>query len=274
MENILRDLTRPALAAAVKINLYEFFRSIRCSALSEYVESAGLERWFTPVPHPWFNAVLATRPPGAHDASAIVEILADFRARRVPVFTWWLWPGLAMDEWSRVLSAQGFLYDDQTPGMAVNLDAPTLNAPGPDRFTIQIVDSTQLLQTWTRIFLRGYGVPENVFPQFHDFIGSLGLELPYRHYLGSLEGQPVAASSLFLGAGVAGIYNVATLPEARGRGFGAAMTAYPLHQARDLGYRAGILQSSTMGFPVYRRLGFERVTAMDHFYWKAPEQST
>jgi len=35
-----------------------------------------------------------------------------------------------------------------------------------------------------------------------------------------------------------------------------------------MGYRAGVLQSSEMGFGVYRKLGFEKLCAMEHFYWK------
>jgi len=82
----------------------------------------------------------------------------------------------------------------------------------------------------------------------------------------------VATSTLFLGAGVAGIYNVATVSEARGQGIGANLTVLPLQQARAMGYRAGVLQSSAMGFGVYRRLGFQQLCAMDHFYWKAGKQ--
>jgi len=39
-----------------------------------------------------------------------------------------------------------------------------------------------------------------------------------------------------------------------------------LIEARALGYRVGVLQSSEMGYPIYQRLGFQKMCDMDHFY--------
>jgi ribosomal protein S18 acetylase RimI-like enzyme len=61
---------------------------------------------------------------------------------------------------------------------------------------------------------------------------------------------------LFLGGGAAGLYHLGTVAEARGRGVGAAITLAPLRDARALGYRIGTLQSTPMGYGLYRRVGF------------------
>jgi hypothetical protein len=56
--------------------------------------------------------------------------------------------------------------------------------------------------------------PDFVAEAFYDFMGHVDADTMLA-YLGWLNGKPVATSLLVLAAGVAGIYNVATLPETR-----------------------------------------------------------
>ena len=78
---------------------------------------------------------------------------------------------------------------------------------------------------------------------------ALSADVPLRDWIALLDGVPVAAAALFVGAGVAGIYNVATVPEARGRGIGRAVTAAALAEAVARGQRTAVLGSSEMGYP-------------------------
>jgi GNAT superfamily N-acetyltransferase len=80
-----------------------------------------------------------------------------------------------------------------------------------------------------------------------------------RAYLASVDGEPVAT-----GLGVAvedgvGVFNVATVPGHRRRGYGAAVTAAAIRGGVADGARWAWLQSTPVGYGVYERLGFRTV---------------
>ena len=76
----------------------------------------------------------------------------------------------------------------------------------------------------------------------------------------------IAEGSAVLGindcGGDAGVFLVATLPEARGRGLASRLMAAALVEARDRGCEISTLQATKMGEPVYARLGYKRFGAI------------
>jgi ribosomal protein S18 acetylase RimI-like enzyme len=154
--------------------------------------------------------------------------------------------------------------------MAADLEALNTSVQAVDGLEVRLVTDEESLRTWAHIFTIGYGLPVAWEPSVYDLQEKLGLGYPIQSYIGYLHGEPVSTCCLFLGAGVAGIYSVSTLPKARGRGIGAAMTLKPLQDAYEMGYRIGTLQSSSMGFHVYRKLGFRHLCQIEHFYRVLP----
>jgi GNAT superfamily N-acetyltransferase len=78
-------------------------------------------------------------------------------------------------------------------------------------------------------------------------------------FVGRADGRPVARSMSLRSGPLLGVYNVFVVPECRGKGYGAAITAAAVAAGREAGATAAALTSSPLGFPVYQRMGFRTV---------------
>ncbi len=117
------------------------------------------------------------------------------------------------------------------------------------------------LAEWSRVVTVAFGCPEEYVhgPAAYDRDVGLPGKTALRRYLLRIDGDSVASSSLLpgpTGAGLAGIFNVGTLERARGQRLGTLVTHTAMVAARDAGAQVTVLQSSEMGRPVYKRLGF------------------
>jgi GNAT superfamily N-acetyltransferase len=200
--------------------------------------------------------------PKTVDATVAVT-LDHFKQRNVPAL-WLIGPSSQPADLGRTLVAHGFSHTSDDPGMAMDLHKLNDNMPSPAGFVIERVDDATALRIWCGF--SGQADLTNALFELGMAI-SFGAERPLRHYLGWLNGQPVATASLVLGGGVAGICNVMTIPEAQRQGIGSLMTAVPLREARSMGYRIGVLQSTKMGVQVYRRLGFQEYCTIGIYLW-------
>ena len=78
-------------------------------------------------------------------------------------------------------------------------------------------------------------------------------------FLGSLDGQPVGTAVAIRTGDVSGVYAVGTLPAARRRGVGSALTWAAVAAGQAWGCDTIVLQASEMGFPIYAAMGFRTV---------------
>jgi predicted GNAT family acetyltransferase len=84
------------------------------------------------------------------------------------------------------------------------------------------------------------------------------LRLPgVRCYLGEVGGQAVTTGVGVTLGDSTGVFNIATPPAHRRRGYGAAVTARAVADGLAAGAKWAWLQASPAGYATYTRLGFE-----------------
>jgi GNAT superfamily N-acetyltransferase len=265
MQDCLQDLSPANLCSAIESNIYPFFQSFDQWPRAEIHDEAEILWTITDVPFPLLNCVMRARIPPEKIDTTIEAVIARGKIHGVPLL-WLTGPESQPEDLGMHLQKHGFTGEDSA-GMAIDLAQLKEDLPKLQGFTCQQVTDTATLQVWGQVFGAAYGVEESSVEALCDLTLCTGLD-KMRCYLGWLNGKAVAISSLFLGAGAAGIYNVATLPEARRQGIGALITALPLREARAEGYKAGVLQASEMGEPVYRSLGFREYCKIGFYEWE------
>lgn len=78
-------------------------------------------------------------------------------------------------------------------------------------------------------------------------------------YVGYVADRPVTTGLGVRSGHTIGVYNIATVPSARGHGYGAAMTTRVAADGAAAGCDVAILQASAMGYAIYERLGYRTV---------------
>jgi ribosomal protein S18 acetylase RimI-like enzyme len=258
MGDVFADLNTDALS---RVSADHYFDSFTCFSVVPDVEvyrdqamirvvSPGIPNWLT-------NTVLRCRFSGDNADTLIDEICAYFSGKGVVPY-WRLCPGDQPSDLAARLAKRGFTLVEEQPAMAVDLEQLNQDIITPDGLVVDRVtdaDSMKEQHGWIRQLGTGKSLGTLLMAMWSTY--GFTSESAWQHYIGLLNGKPVAWASVYYATGVAGIYAVGTLPNARRQGIGSAITVQALLAARERGYRVGVLQSSDMGYNVYRRLGFE-----------------
>jgi len=234
-----------------------------------YEETDLFSRYSTGIPFFLVNAVWNSNIPSEVVVKKIKENITFFEKRQVP-FLWVIGPSSRPKNMGELLIKNGLTVTKQ-PGMAHNLKTLDAEREILNKLEILKVENAETLEVWNDIFLTGFGMSKELLSDFFYKAFSFMLlnDTPSASaFLAYYDGNPVSSSVVCYEAGVAGIYNVTTLEEARGKGIGTAITLAPLHEAKKLGYEIAILRSSEMGLNMYKRMGFKEYCKIDWFIWQ------
>jgi GNAT superfamily N-acetyltransferase len=249
----------PGLIEMFDRNMVEFYVQSRRRPWADIKVDDDVVWGSTGLPLQAFNgAVGATFSDETADAR-IETILDYFRELRLDM-SWWVGPTSPPGLGERLV-AHGLEPDGVAPGMAASLE-DWAGPPVPDGLAIEITQDPASFHEAMDVMFEGFEMARDAQPLFEERFGdySFGPRAVSRTYLARLDGRPVATALGAILDGVVAIYNVATVPEARRRGAGSAVTAAAMADAQARGARWAILESSEMGLPVYERLGFRQVT--------------
>ncbi|NBR52082.1 MAG: GNAT family N-acetyltransferase [Rhodobacteraceae bacterium] len=211
------------------------------------------------LPEGLFNPAVVSSQ-NTDDISGLVRQMRPELARRNLSSLWWVGRGAQDPATTKVLGSLGVKQIGETPAMECPLD-PWRPAPLPEGLTIETVTGRKPRSAWGNFLClcfelgeeiaEGYALVEEKMPDAERF--------GYERYLARLDGEPAGVALLNMEGGVAGVYCIATLPSARGRGVGAAVTRHTMARGKTLGATAALLQATEMGEPVYRKIGFKTV---------------
>lgn len=257
--------------ASFETNLIDFMRGVDGPVVTVHLDDDVL--WCTSHIHsPMFNGALGARFPRQAAAQRANEVLGDLIDHGRP-FLWWLTPNTRTPELESTLLARGLVSRGPTNAMSLEMRAATDVMTEVPTTGISIEAQTaENTDDLFRVMVAGFGMASELTEAMGACLSSIdGPRTAFRNLLARLDGEPIGAGSVMVCDGIAGLYNIAVLPRARGRGIGRALTVALLRTAAELGASESILHASELGEPVYAKVGYRIVGHVERFFWTPPE---
>jgi hypothetical protein len=151
------------------------------------------------------------------------------------------------------LERKGFKNVYQQTGMALELEKLDKRFILQNDLTVKKVKNEESLQHWCQVVSQTFGIKIDF-----ELLKFLLPQKEVHFYLGYFNQNPVSALLLYLSSGVAGLHAVSTLSKYRNKGYGIKISGKALKYASIMGFRVGVLQASSLGEKIYKKLGFKK----------------
>lgn len=246
-----------ALIASADRNYVGSYRKLAGHSSLGDVRSFGAVTAFTTgLPMGLFNGCVAVGPTDPADLLASIRWIAGLRfPHRV-----WIREDLtaALDAIPLDLG----MVREAWSAPAMVLQPGAVRPPPAPGVTARVVEGQAALDEYLEIHVRKGMSPALAHQMFP---ASFAADPEVRFITAYLDGRPVGTAMAIRTGDTSGVYNVGTLAEARRRGIGSAVTWAAVEAGQAWGCDTIVLQSSEMGLPMYRAMGFRTVTRYDEF---------
>ncbi|GAB3965186.1 GNAT family N-acetyltransferase [Spirosoma terrae] len=213
------------------------------------------------LPSDTFNVII----PKSSDSTALTALfdhtIQPWNQQQRP-FAFWCWEDTYSSALSTLLDQYGLVSDEQNVAMWLNLQMASLKPLSVSALTIRAVQTPAEYEQFADVIAELFGTsPEaEQIRIYYQRVGAIRQsDQPMKLYVGEYDGHIVATGTLFLYGSSAGIYDIATRPAWRGRGFGSQLFHHLLLEAKDHSIQEVVLQASAEGLGIYKRAGFVEV---------------
>jgi ribosomal protein S18 acetylase RimI-like enzyme len=215
-------------------------------------------------PAPFANCATLLQPLTEETADATLATIADFYgfddpAQRGEVLLASPWP-------TGDLRAYGWKLMGHPPLHL--LPAGAVARTPPPELRIEEVRDLEALYAWERVAIAGYPFDALVEAPPGSLTQSAWLDDPRsQQWVGWVDGRPVACSAAWVEHGISDVTLVATVPDARRRGYGEALTWRAALADPAL---PSMLLSEDIARPVYERMGYLPLLRLTLWYRGRP----
>ena len=250
----------------LEANLRQSFRALALDRPEGDVrEIAGVSIAAAGTSFQMFNAAFLSCPVSSPEDldRRIAVARVHFRARGL-MWSFWacedLLPAKLRSRSVRLFEHGGLRMALRLPGMAAERLLPPRRPLPP--MEIRLVADEATMLAFCDIGCTCFHVPLAWFREIFLWKQMWNKELV--GYVAYVGGEPVSTAAIVVASGAIGVYNVATLPAHRRRGYGEAVMRYALERAREAsGFERTILQATEYGLPLYQSMGYKTVTAVN-----------
>lgn len=221
--------------------------------------SSGVYRLETPVSSLPYNGVFRFE---IHDnAEARIDELINHYENRNVDHLWVVHPSSAPANLDALLEARGIKEVELCSGMVAAPDDLKASDETPDGVEIhEIIPSEEAVVL--EFVANRWSVPSEAMTHLQEFfrlnrIGEPGSAM--RGWIATMDGRLVGKAFIHRSGNIAGLYGVATRPEARGKGVGMALCARALRESCVDGVDRLVLHSTPIAVSIYEKLGFRHV---------------
>jgi GNAT superfamily N-acetyltransferase len=141
---------------------------------------------------------------------------------------------------------------------------------------IKIIELDDLTQTncrmrkseWSYVLCESFGLNIEINGPFYSNVWSrveVGPNKPIRMFIALKNDRIVGGCHISLACGIACLFNLVTLKNERGQGIGKSLSLIAMIAAKELNYRYMVLETSSMGLPIYQKLGFKPIPSYKTF---------